>query len=867
MSLRSILLLAGYSLGVSLAGCTGGSGLDVTTQHNDVLRTGAYLAESTLTPQNVRARGMHVRYWVPPCHNPVPTAWGRPDPWDTKPIREVWNRPQPPALLTPYCLDGTILTQPLYVRDVAFHLRTTNGIFVATTNNFVYGLEASTGMQMWQTDLMQNTPPGRCNPDPRVFHGILCLSPDGVRATSVIDPQRRRLYVLFATKRDDPDATDCFHTGNGPADFRTIAECDFIHYRKTHGDMAYWLAMLDLNTGQILRTVHVEASRRRSDGVMVQFDAQAQLSHPALLLDHDSVYIAFGSVAYLEAAPTYEYQGWVMRYGASDLNFNGVFCTCAAPTLAKDQCKVASKGVPGATDKQGGAGIWQGGGGLASDPDGNVFLLVGNGRADLSARFFGDSFLKLLAPPYPLDPLGYTPPTPPEPADPLGQDPLDCTDADLGAGGPMMIPDTDLLVGGGKTGIMYLLERNKLRLRQQFVGSTNQYKPALRAETWDGGPHLHGSPTYWPGPSGSRFGFLYVWGEKDFLRAFPFDKTDHSVITDPWTKYSVLPVGAQTGPVRALEDTMPGGMLSISAIGGQQGSAIVWATLPDSDCAPGQPCVKPPTPSLPGWLYAFDAETLDLMWDGGFGWLIPGFVPPTIAEGVVFIAAGSEFEPRSSMLLAFELGEQDGSERRNPRQPPHQPVPGRTAYGPCASCHANANGVEEVPKLRPLAERYANEASVHAAAAASMSIVAPPLGFTRDRVFEGNGEQVYEAVADGGKLLWNARGAAAEFEEAGQSTQNRLSIRLTKDSVWSASDGSTAVTELERSAPAPDGTDAPWTLLKITKSSGRGLLEHEGYVQCVYTHAGLAPAKAPAKRGEIARVRYFAQCRLWSPLQ
>jgi hypothetical protein len=175
--------------------------------------------------------------------------------------------------------------------------------------------------------------------------------------------------------------------------------------------------------------------------------------------------------------------------------------------------------------------------------------------------------------------------------------------------------------------------------------------------------------------------------------------------------------------------------------------------------------------------------------------------------------------------------------------------------------------VAEVPKLRSLAERYADEASVHAVAAASMSIVAPPLGFTRDRVFEGNGEQVYEAVGKEGKLLWNASGAVAEFEEAGQSTQNRLRIRPTENSVWSASDGSMAVTELERSAPALDGTDAPWTLLKITKSSGQGVLEHEGYHQCVYTHAGLAPARTQAKRGEIARVRYFAQCRLWAPLQ
>src|SRR5262245_63084879 len=79
---------------LALAGC-GSRDPNVTTYHNDNLRTGAYLAETTLAPDAVANRGMHLKFWVPPCEGPAR------DPHD----------PQRKALA---CIKGAIVTQPLY---------------------------------------------------------------------------------------------------------------------------------------------------------------------------------------------------------------------------------------------------------------------------------------------------------------------------------------------------------------------------------------------------------------------------------------------------------------------------------------------------------------------------------------------------------------------------------------------------------------------------------------------------------------------------------------------------------------------------------------------------------------------------------
>src|SRR5207245_85927 len=112
------------------------------------------------------------------------------------------------------------------------------------------------------------------------------------------------------------------------------------------------------------------------------------------------------------------------------------------------------------------AGIWQAGGGLAADANGNLFLMTGNGTFDatLDANGFpasgdyGDSFLKLT--------VDSTSPSNPnvngwglKVADyftPFNQAGLNNNDTDLGSGGLMLLPDSagsaahpHLLVGAG----------------------------------------------------------------------------------------------------------------------------------------------------------------------------------------------------------------------------------------------------------------------------------------------------------------------------------------------------------------------------------------------------------------------------------
>jgi hypothetical protein len=148
---------------------------------------------------------------------------------------------------------------------------------------------------------------------------------------------------------------------------------------------------------------------------------------------------------------------------------------------------------------------------------------------------------------------------------------MEQNDADLGAGGALIIPGTELVIGGGKPGFMYLLDRNSMQLRQRITTSTIQYDASKRDDTWDQGPHLHGSPSYWRGPD-RTFGGLYVRGEKDFLRLYRFN-TLTGLLEEP---------AHRKGAVTALQKTMPGGIISISSNGNVSGTGIMWATLPAS---------------------------------------------------------------------------------------------------------------------------------------------------------------------------------------------------------------------------------------------------------------------------------------------
>jgi outer membrane protein assembly factor BamB len=504
-------------------------------------------------------------------------------------------------------VDDAIWAQPLYVRSVAFSDGSANAVYTVTANNSVYAFNADSGASKWVHHLSDSNP---------ALRPFVHDSP----STPVIDIGQQIMLVLFSTENQLND---------------TSANAAALQKILNTLDVSYWLVALDLRTGHEVRRTQILAKVNRSDGSALSFDARIQESHPALLLDHGSIYVAFGANPGEEWLV--EYHGWVMRYDAVSLQPKGVFCTT-----------VNSRGP-----KAEGAGIWQAGGGLAADADGNVYFLTGNGVYDPQHLSYGDGFVKLTpaddslkfanavadlnAPP---PGAANVPPTVHTVAQLMND-----RDLDLGAGGLVVIPGTQMLVGGGKTGMIYVVDGSSMTIRQSFQAFTNTYHPDWNYgcptprqigcgltmngtpsnDDWQAGPHLHGSPAFWRG-------HFYDWSEKDHLKQFDFDPSTNRVSENP-----------VVGSVVATPILMPGGLLSLSANGTIAGTGIVWAVLPSNG---------PSTADHKSHLYAFDAETLNLLWDSPF----PDTLPQMTRRGALTVADGNVFVPTANgALLAYEL--------------------------------------------------------------------------------------------------------------------------------------------------------------------------------------------------------------------
>jgi hypothetical protein len=683
-------------------------------------------------------------------------------------------------------LSGNVITQTLYVRNVDFASGRANAVYAATLANSVYAFDADNGTQKWRVDL-QDTDPRR-------------PVPLGIETTPVIDLTTNRIYVLF-------------RTGNRPAN-----KFDF---QDATVNQAYWLVALDLRSRAELARTEISASVYRNDGQQVTFSAKTQIAHSALLLDHGSLYVAFGSRADSESERPYYplYHGWVVQYRAIDLARERVFCTSPNPPVRRN---VVVPGLPAAS-----SGIWQGGGGLAADPNGSIFFLTGNGRLELNNALYGDSFVKLLTSGPVLIPMAYAPPLP-------AVDQLEVGDADLGSGGPLVIPGTNFVIGGGKTGFMYLLDRSSMQLVQQITAATNQYT-GERDRNWEAGPHLHGSPTFWAGTN-----YLYIWGEKDFLNAFEF--------TPATGMFSNAPV--HRGTIEAQPLTMPGGMLSLSANGNDPRTGIVWAIISTDNIEPGQGIPR-------GELLAFDAQTLELLWSQAIGHT-PHWAPPTIADGKVFV---TNFDRE---LIAFVLGPE-------PNAIPWTPYRPALAYRRCQTCHTEA-AIKEFARTTSLTKFYFNEARFFQLPAQTMRRLSVPTGLHKGLTLEGTGVATYEAQPnprDNRKLSWILKGTTAELSEfepePGARENNPTLVRISSDSVWTATDGGKIQTKALKTVPAPVSISLPWVSYDVVKTNARGVLSGYSTIQRVQTHGGQAPVKPPRHTGEIVKTRFAAEYWFYGP--
>lgn len=405
--------------------------------------------------------------------------------------------------------------------------------------------------------------------------------PRGIMSTPVIDRAAGEIDLVYSTKdvQDEP-----FGESNVNAEF--------------------WLTALDMRTGEVKRRVRIEGSVQRGNGSTLAFLPRNHRQRPAMLLSKGSLYLGFGTRS---KETLIEYHGWMMRYDAKTFDRQGVWCT------TPDRASIAE-----------GGGIW--GGAPVADSDGNIYLATGNARADFAAGSYGNSIVGL-APDLTVR-GAFTPDDP--------QRRLEKFDVDLGSGGVALIPGAKQVVGGGKTGILYLVGTERLDKVQEFQAFSNVYDPTfVNDSNWAGGPHLHGSPVVWQGPDAS-FATVFHWSENDALKAFKYRWDTDRMEPEPAMVGAVLtPEGDTDSPV------MPGGMISLSANGKQDG--IVWASVPEGHSH------DPDSGEFVGLLLAFDATTLQKLWQTEIP-SIPKWMPPTVADGKVFMPTSSE------LVFVYELG-------------------------------------------------------------------------------------------------------------------------------------------------------------------------------------------------------------------
>jgi Chitobiase/beta-hexosaminidase C-terminal domain/Legume lectin domain/Fn3 associated len=243
---------------------------NVTTQHNDIARTGAYTTETALTPSNVNANTFGKVFY--------------------------------------YVVDGYVYAQPLYMANITMGTGTPqagtkhNVVFVATEHDTVYALDAdgnlgANGKPLWHVTLLDSAHGAAAGATPGVPTdvGSTDIVPEiGVTGTPVIDPGTNTMYLVSQSKEN--------------------------------GSYVQRLHALDITTGAekfggpTVLTASVPGNGQSSVNGMVPFDPLCENQRPGLLLLNGVVYIGFA--AHYGCG---KWHGWVLAYSAATLKQTGAW--------------------------------------------------------------------------------------------------------------------------------------------------------------------------------------------------------------------------------------------------------------------------------------------------------------------------------------------------------------------------------------------------------------------------------------------------------------------------------------------------------------------------------------------------------------
>ena len=461
---------------------------------------------------------------------------------------------------------GPIHGQPLYVSGLTINDATHNVVFVTTQNSFVYAFDANSNAAansspLWaisMLDAAHGAAPGA------TANGSL-----GTLGTPVIDLTSNTIYIISGT---------------------------YENYTPV-----YRLHALDVTSGEekfggpVLIAPNVAGTAPDAVNGVLTLQPREHQSRTGMLLLNGIVYVSFGSrgEGYISI-----WHGWVVGYNAATLAQTGVFCV---------------------TPNGKGGGIWMGGGGLAADqldltnyPFGRLFVGTGNGdfTATLpysSSMDFGDSVLDLdLTNGDPVITDSFTP---------ANQMYLNSVDGDQGSGGVLILPTQSagayphLLVQAGKSGVLYLLNRDDLG------GFNTSIQLAQATPNAVGNTGALSSPVYWNNN-------VYYWGEYDYLKSFALSGGQLSTTPSESTEMS----------------SFFGATPSISANGNTQG--IVWSIDIDATIT-GGPAILEAHDASNVATTLYSSATNALRDTAGPAIL---FNSPTIANGMVYVGTSNQLD-------------------------------------------------------------------------------------------------------------------------------------------------------------------------------------------------------------------------------
>jgi hypothetical protein len=419
------------------------------------------------------------------------------------PMRTAWDSNEP--ALTPSSVGsstfGQLFSTAVDGQVYAQPLVVGGTVVAATENNAVYALDGSGGSVKWQRSLGPAWPASTVScPD---------VAPNvGVTSTPVYDPATNSVFLMAKT-----------NDGASP-------------------QLPHWyMHSLDITTGAERAGFPVLIDGAPTNDPTRPFNAMTQMQRPALLLLAGVVYAAFGG--HCDYSP---YVGYVV----------GVSTSGHQTTMWATESGTSNAG----------GGIWQSGGGLASDGPGQILFTSGNGIAP---------------PPGP----GSAPPTTLAESvvrlnvgsdgnltatdffSPANNARLNTDDADLGSGSPLAIPDgygttahPHLATQVGKAGQVYLLDRDHLGGMAQGTGGTDAVLD--KAGPYNG---VWGRQAFL---GTSQGGYLYQVENSGYLRAF-------RVVPGSTGGVSLAAVGTSSGTFG-----FSSGSPVVTSTGTDGSSALVW---------------------------------------------------------------------------------------------------------------------------------------------------------------------------------------------------------------------------------------------------------------------------------------------------